>query len=88
MTKPMSSWQLLRQKFVRDRSALAGLVMLIGLVITAVLDPYLAPFPEDVSATHPAKRLRPPSWEHPFGTDILRRDVHSCSPLACNYATS
>ncbi|HEX9867280.1 MAG TPA: oligopeptide/dipeptide ABC transporter ATP-binding protein [Candidatus Tectomicrobia bacterium] len=49
---------------------------LVRLVITAVLAPYLAPFPEDVSATHPAKRLRPPSWEHPFGTDTLGRDVY------------
>jgi hypothetical protein len=44
MTKPLRSWQLLRQKFVRDRSALAGLMILMGLVITAVLAPYLAPF--------------------------------------------
>jgi peptide/nickel transport system permease protein len=77
MTRPLTSWQLLRQKFIRDRSALAGLVILIGLVITAVLALYLAPFPEDVSATHPANRLRPPSWEHPFGTDTLGRDVYS-----------
>jgi hypothetical protein len=35
MTKPLRSWQLLRQKFVRDRSALSGLVILIGLVIPA-----------------------------------------------------
>jgi peptide/nickel transport system permease protein len=77
MTKPLTSGQLLRQKFVRDRSAVAGLVILLGLVITAVLAPYLALFPEDVSATHPATRLQAPSWEHPFGTDTLGRDVYS-----------
>jgi peptide/nickel transport system permease protein len=75
--KPLSGWKLLTQKFVRDRSALLGLVILIGLLMTAAMAPYLAPFPEDVSATHPTKRLRPPSWEHPFGTDTLGRDIYS-----------
>jgi peptide/nickel transport system permease protein len=77
MMKPLSGWRLLLQKFVRDRSALLGLVILIGLLLTALMAPWLAPLPEDVSATHPAKRLRPPSWEHPFGTDTLGRDIYS-----------
>jgi peptide/nickel transport system permease protein len=77
MTKPLHSWQLLRQKFACDRSALAGLVIHTGLLINAVMAPYLAPFRQDVSATDPAKRLQPPSWEHPFGTDTLGRDVYS-----------
>jgi peptide/nickel transport system permease protein len=75
--KPLTGWKLLAQKFVRDRSALSGLIILIGLVMTAAMAPYLAPFPEDVSAAHPAQRLRPPSWEHPFGTDSLGRDIYS-----------
>jgi peptide/nickel transport system permease protein len=75
--KPLTRWQLLAQKFVRDRSALSGLVILLGLILTAAMAPYLAPFPEDVSSTHPAQRLRAPSWEHPFGTDTLGRDIYS-----------
>jgi peptide/nickel transport system permease protein len=72
-----TGWKLLSAKFVRDRSALSGLLIIVGLVLTALLAPYLAPFPEDVSVTHPAQRLRPPSWEHPFGTDTLGRDIYS-----------
>ncbi len=75
--KGATGWRLLWQKFVRDRSALSGLVILLGLILTSTLAPYLAPFPEDVSATHPAQRLRPPSWEHPLGTDTLGRDIYS-----------
>jgi peptide/nickel transport system permease protein len=75
--KGATGWKLLGKKFVRDRSALSGLIILIGLIFTAALAPYLAPFPEDVSATHPAQRLRPPSWEHPLGTDTLGRDIYS-----------
>jgi peptide/nickel transport system permease protein len=72
-----SGWWLLGQKILRDRLAVVGLCILLGLLCTAVLAPYLAPFPEDVTATHPAQRLRAPSWEHPLGTDTLGRDIYS-----------
>ena len=42
-----------------------------------VLAPLLAPYPGDVSASHLLRRLKPPSWEHPFGTDNLGRDIFS-----------
>ena len=72
-----SGWWLLGQKILRDRLAVVGLCLILGLLCTAILAPYLAPFPEDVAATHPAQRLRAPSWEHPFGTDTLGRDIYS-----------
>ena len=49
-----SGWWLLGQKILRDRLAVVRLCILLGLLCTAVLAPYLAPFPEDVTATHPA----------------------------------
>jgi peptide/nickel transport system permease protein len=54
-----------------------GLVIIGLLVCTALFAPYMAPFPEDVSATHAAHRLRAPSWTHPLGTDTLGRDIYS-----------
>jgi peptide/nickel transport system permease protein len=72
-----SGWGLLGQKILRDRLAVVGLCLILGLLCTAMLAPYLAPFPEDIAATHPAQRLRAPSWEHPFGTDTLGRDIYS-----------
>jgi peptide/nickel transport system permease protein len=54
-----------------------GLAIIGLLVCTALLAPYLASCPEDIAATHPAKRLLAPSWAHPFGTDTLERDIYS-----------
>src|SRR5215471_6285592 len=70
---PRFAWPVVRgrwplaQKILRDRAAVVGLLIIIGLLVTAALAPYLAPFPEDVAATHPAQRLLAPSWTHPCG---------------------
>ncbi|MGE3536695.1 MAG: ABC transporter permease [Candidatus Tectimicrobiota bacterium] len=74
---PWSSWRLLGRKLLRDRAAVAGLLVIAGLLLSAILAPYLAPFPEDIAATHPAQRLKAPSWQHPMGTDALGRDIAS-----------
>ena len=50
---------------------------MLVVVAIAMLAPLLAPYPGDVSASHLLQRLKPPSWEHPFGTDNLGRDILS-----------
>lgn len=72
-----SGWRLLCHKVLRDRPAVIGLMIIGLLVCTALFAPYIAPFPEDISATHPANRLRAPSWTHPLGTDTMGRDIYS-----------
>ncbi|MCZ7568882.1 MAG: ABC transporter permease [Ardenticatenaceae bacterium] len=44
-------------------------------VLVALLGPWIAP--QDPYAIHPARRLEPPSANHPFGTDEVGRDVFS-----------
>ncbi len=45
------------------------------IVLTGVFGPLLVPY--DPLATHSARALEPPSWDHWFGTDHLGRDVFS-----------
>lgn len=45
------------------------------IVALALFGPWLAPY--DPLATDAARTLAPPSWDHPFGTDQLGRDVLS-----------
>jgi peptide/nickel transport system permease protein len=49
--------------------------LIVVIVFTAVFAGVLAPF--DPLATRPEIRLSAPSWEHPFGTDDIGRDVLS-----------
>ena len=62
----------------RNKLTMMGLIILIGLIIIAIISPYVVPYPEDVAgATHPENKFLPPSLEHPFGTDDLGRDIFS-----------
>lgn len=60
--------------FRRDRLAMAGLVVLTGFVLLALLAPVLSPrsgLSVIDSSTNP--RWASPSWRYPLGTDHLRR---------------
>ncbi len=56
-------------------NVLVGALLVGMLVLAGVLAPLLAPYPPD--QIQPALRLRPPSLEHPFGTDAFGRDLYS-----------
>ncbi len=66
---PPTVWRRLR----RHRTAVAGLAVLATLVFVAAAAPLL--FPEDPTEPRFERVLRPPSWEHPLGTDNLGRDL-------------
>lgn len=59
----------------RNRAAMAGLVLLILLVATAISAPVIAPF--DPIKVMPADSIKPPSPEHWLGTDQFGRDILS-----------
>ena len=69
--------ELLKVLF-RNKLSVVGLSIIVILVIVAILAPILAPYPEQALGEPNLKeRLLPPSWEHPFGTDHLGRDILS-----------
>ncbi len=68
---------LVLAKFAKDKPAVLGAVIVLSIAVVAILAPLLAPYPADVSASHLLRRLKPPSWAHPFGTDNLGRDIFS-----------
>ena len=63
----------LLQNIARNRLALTGLIILVPMFLCAVLAPVLAPH----NPIEPDLKnvLAGPSFSHPFGTDMLGRDV-------------
>jgi peptide/nickel transport system permease protein len=64
-----------RKRFLKNRVAVAGSVIVVVLFAVSLLAPWLAP--HDPNAIDLKNVLAPPSAEHPFGTDPLGRDVLS-----------
>ena len=69
-------WQSRRVRaFVRNKTAVLGLVLAAFLVMIALLAPLLAPY--DPLVQDVRNMLSPPNKQHLFGTDDLGRDVFS-----------
>jgi peptide/nickel transport system permease protein len=66
------------RRFRSNPLSMIGLIIILLFVVVAFAAPYLVPFPEDSRGkTHALERLKPPSSEHPFGTDKIGRDIFS-----------
>jgi peptide/nickel transport system permease protein len=64
-------WRLLR----RSKLAFAGLLIVLGLIVLAIIGPAIAPYdPNDINVRD---RSQAPSWSHLFGTDDRGRDILS-----------
>jgi peptide/nickel transport system permease protein len=59
----------------RHPTVLTGLLLLGLMLLVALASPLFAT--HDPIRLNPTARLKPPSWEHWFGTDHLGRDVYS-----------
>lgn len=73
----MSTALFLLRRLAADKTALLGAVLILLLVLVALLAPWLATYPGDITDFHPAQRLKPPSSTHLFGTDRMGSDVYS-----------
>jgi len=85
-----SWWPELRRPlfaFSRERLSVMGLAVILLLVLAALFGRYVVPYPEDAEgALHIGQRLAAPSWEHPFGTDQVGRDMFSRVVIGTNLA--
>lgn len=64
--------EILWQRLRRNRMAMVGAGIVLIMFLLAVAAPLLGRDPGDIDI---ARRLQPPSWLYPLGTDDLGRDV-------------
>jgi len=73
----VSQWDLAARAFSKNRTAVAGLVIIVLLYLVALLTPLLAPFDPAFQGDLVNERYVGPSAVHPLGTDQFARDVFS-----------
>ena len=78
--------------FSANHGAVAGLVFIVCILLTAAFAPFIAPHAPDL--TNSAVFLKPPawqtggSWSYPLGTDAIGRDILSRLIWGCLLYTS
>ena len=74
-TSVSPTWGRFKDALRRHPTAMVGGVVLLMMVFVAVFAPWLGT--TDPLALSPIRRLKPPSAEYWFGTDMIGRDVYS-----------
>ncbi|MGZ5092887.1 MAG: ABC transporter permease [Burkholderiales bacterium] len=69
------TWQRLKDALRRHPTAIAGGIVLAMMILIAIAAPWLGTV--DPQAVAPLRRLKPPSEEFWFGSNMLGRDVYS-----------
>jgi peptide/nickel transport system permease protein len=69
------TWLRFKDALRRHPTAIGGAIVLLLMLGVALFAPWLGTI--DPLALSPIKRLRPPSGEYWFGTDMIGRDVYS-----------
>jgi peptide/nickel transport system permease protein len=73
----VSQWDLAVRAFSRNRTAVAGLIVIVGLYLVALLAPLLAPYDPAFQGDLVGERYVGLTGAHPLGTDQFARDVLS-----------
>ncbi|MGO9342469.1 MAG: ABC transporter permease [Acidimicrobiales bacterium] len=71
----VSLWHRAARRFVHDRVAMVGLVVIVLVVVTAIFAPWI--WPQNPITQHLNELNQTPSRAHWLGTDFLGRDVLS-----------
>lgn len=70
-----SRLKALWRQFRKNKGAVIGLAVLAVVVLVALLAPLVWDYDKDIIGMNITGRMLGPSWEHPFGTDHMGRDV-------------
>lgn len=73
----VSQWDLAVRAFSKNRTAVAGLIVIVGLYLVALVTPLIAPHDPNVQGNLLTERLIAMSAANPLGTDHFARDILS-----------
>lgn len=82
----MPRWRRNLRRLLRNPNLLVGGGLLLAYAFIALFGPMLAPY--EANEQNILASLQRPSWEHPFGTDSIGRDLLSRVILGTRYSLS
>lgn len=82
--EPKSFGRLSWERFLRHRLALLGMFGLLVITLAFIVGPWLSDYSFDQPDV--LNRRAGPSWEHPFGTDAIGRDLFVRTMLGGRYS--
>lgn len=78
MSRKLEGFRRSWYKFSRNHLSIIGLSIILLITFLAVFAPFVAPHPEHAGKfVDFANASQPPSLSHPFGTDVIGRDIFS-----------
>jgi ABC-type dipeptide/oligopeptide/nickel transport system permease subunit len=81
---PKSFGRLAWERFVRHRLAIIGFIGLVLITMLFIVGPMISKYGfEDVDVVN---RRQGPSWDHPFGTDTIGRDLFTRTTYGGRYS--
>ncbi len=70
-----SQGRIIFDRFIRNRAAVVGAIVLIVMTLYCFLGPFIWHVdPNQINANNLSETLSSPTWAHPFGTDDVGRD--------------
>src|SRR5215212_2632712 len=75
LKKSRTNLQMATSRFLRQKLAVFGTLIVITLCLVALLAPWISPTPYDQASLRNANLF--PSWDFPFGTDPIGYNVLS-----------
>lgn len=67
--------RIVMHNFRKNKGAMVGLIIILAIVTVALFADVLFDYDKDVVGINISQKLQRPSWEHPFGTDDLGREI-------------
>lgn len=84
--KSRSFWQDVGYRFIRNKKAIIGLVLLGLIVLMCLYGVVFLDYETEVINQNVAIKLQTPSLEHPFGTDTFGRDIFNRIVYGARYS--
>jgi ABC-type dipeptide/oligopeptide/nickel transport system permease subunit len=73
-----SQWAVAWRRFKRNKSGLAGMLIVGFFIFVGLVSPWIAPYPaRSYASLYSGEAGTPPSWQHPFGVEPSGIDVFS-----------